>query len=188
MNRKTKRIAITLSVISIFILWSFMLYYFSPDKIVEIIGINNSYVLLLIFGFLGGTSIFFPFPYYLFVLTFSGGGLNPFLIGFLTGTGVMLGDCTSYFVGYIGREIAPKGLLSVFKRVYEWGLKKPKWILPSLLYLYTAIFPLPNDFILVPLGMTRYPFLRVIIPMWLGSITFNTILAITGFYAFSYIF
>lgn len=188
MNEKNKKIIRSVAVISLFIFWIVLLYNIPPTKIIEFIGTNNSYILSIIFGFMGGTSILFPFPYYIAAFTFGSGGLNPLLIGILTGTGVALGDSTSYLVGYSGREILSEKLNKYFKIIYAWCTQKPKWMMPLFLYIYSSVMPLPNDVIVMPLGLVRYPYFKMIVPMWLGSITFNTAIALAGFYGFSYVF
>ena len=156
-------------------------------EIVDFVGISNGYVLIFVLAFIGGTSILFPLPYYLAVFTFAGGGLNPFLLAIFARTGVAVGDSTSYFIGYNGREILSEKLQKIFDRFHQWSMKKPKWIFFSFLYLYPTVSPLPNDIIILPLGLARFPYFKLIIPMWLGDITFNLIVALSGIYGFSYL-
>lgn len=187
-TEKTKRIVGATIILSLFIVWVVLLYKISPTEIVAFLGIENSYALVFALGVIGGTSILFPLPYYLAVFTLGAAGLNPFLLGILTGTGVMLGDSTSYLVGYSGREILPQKINSVLNKVYAWCSKKPSWIIYTFLYLYSSIMPIPNDVLVVPLGLARYPYFKVIIPLWLGNMTFDILVAFAGAYGFNIIF
>lgn len=182
---KTKEILEAVVLLLIFATWIILIYNFSPTEVVAFVGTENGYFLALVLALIGGTSIVFPFPYHIVIFTLAAGGLNPFLLGFFAGTGVFVGDSTSYLVGYAGREIIAGKMQRLFKKLYDWAIKKPKWVLPIFLYVYSSVIPIPNDFIIVPLGFARYPYLKVVIPLWLGSITFNTILAFAGFYGFS---
>jgi len=182
LSEREKKVFGATFLILIFIVWLFILYKIPPTEIVDKVGVKNGYLLVLILAIIGGTSILFPIPYYLVVFTFAAGGLNPFLLAFMAGTGVAIGDSTSYLVGYSGREILSGKMMNIFNRMYEWLSKKPKWMLFSFLYIYTAISPLPNDLINVPMGFVKFPYFRLMIPMWLGNITFNLIIALSGMY------
>ena len=172
-----------LAILFLFIIvtWTIMLYYFSPDEIVEYIGVKNGYLVVLIGGFLSGISIFFPFPNYLIVLTFGAGGLNPFLVGLSATMGVMLGESTSYFVGHTSHSFLPSNW---HKRLHKFYLKllKLRPEVTSLTLFLIGCIPLPNDIITIPLGLARYPFWRVIIPLGLGNLFYNIVLASVGYY------
>jgi len=186
-SKRAQRIFGAVILLSLFALWLIFLYNFPPTEIVEFMGINNGYILTFIAAILGGTSIFVPFPYHLIIFTLAAGGLNPFFLGFLAGTGVLIGDSTSYLIGYTGREIITGKIAAAVNKIYLWIIKKPKWVLPTFLYVYSSISPTSNDFIIIPLGFARYPYTRVVIPLWLGSITFNTILAFAGLYGWEWV-
>jgi len=173
-------------LILLVIVWSVILYYFPPQTIVNLIGINNSYVLIVILAFLGGTSILFPFPYYLFVITFAVGGANPILLGICSGLGVILGESTSYYIGYHSRAILSNRYQKIFNKLYKNFNKTKNTILISMvLFLYGAFIPLPNDLFILPLGAARYNYWKLIIPLGLGNIVFGTILAYGGIYGFN---
>lgn len=183
MRSKNKiRILAALALLLIFAGWTWLIYKIPPTDIVAFLGTENSYILIFALAFLGGTSILFPFPYYLVVFTLAAGDLNPIYLAVLAGTGVMLGDSTSYLVGYTGREILSKGFAEKFNRIYNWIIKKPRWLMPVLLYFYSFLIPFPNDFVVIPLGLARYPYVKAIIPLWLGNISFNLAVAFAGFY------
>ncbi len=176
-------------IVLLFILWTFLLYNFSPDEIVEFFGIGNGYIIVLILGFLGGTSILFPFPYYLFVLTFGAGGANPLLLGICAGFGVILGETTSYFVGYHGRIILSKKYQEKFNILCKHCNTKTNSILLTIvLFLYGAFVPFPNDLLILPLAAARYNYWKLIIPLGLGNIIFNIIIAFAGLYGWHLFF
>lgn len=182
MEAKLKRRISVIIIISIFILWTIFVYYLSPEKIVEKIGIENSYLLAFTVAFIGGTSIFFPIPYYLLVFTLGAGGLNPIILGLSSASGVLLGDSTSYFLGYTGREIISEKLKKLLEKLYNWCITRKPYLLPIIFFLYGTFIPLPNDVITVSMGMAHYPYKKVIIPLGLGNIIFNITLALAGFY------
>ena len=189
LKKNIKKELIILFFICLFIVWSFILYKITPSQIVNYIGINNSYVIIIILGFLGGTSILFPFPYYLFVFSFAAGGSNPLILGICAGIGVAVGESTSYLVGYQGRSILSKSHQKKLNYLCKNCDKPKNTILISLiLFLYGAFIPLPNDIMILPLGAARYNYWKLIIPLGLGNIIFNIILAYSGIYGWHFFF
>ena len=187
LSKREKKLLGVFVLISIIILWALLLFYLPPTEIIDTIGVQNGYILTFFAALLGGTSVLFPFPYYLVVFTLGAGGLNPFLLGIFSGVGLMVGDSTSYLLGYSGREIITGKLATAFNKIHNWALQKPKWVMPSLLFCYGAFAPIPNDIVVIPLGLARYPFIRVVIPLVLGNMVFSTIIAFAGLHGFEWI-
>lgn len=167
----------------------FSLYFFvfsTPEKIAAAVGVTNGYVFISILAFLGGLTTFSGIPYHLILVTLALGGLNPFLLGFATSVGVMLGDSTSYYVGYQGRAIVPRRLQNIFQYVYSFTEKYPK-ALPVFCLFYGSFVPFSNDFITISAGLARYPFWRVMIPLAVGNTIFNISLAYFAPYAYDFL-
>lgn len=156
--------------------WSVALYWVSPDEIVARMG-AHTFLAVFVAGVLGGTSIMFPFPYYLVVATAAAGGADPFLVGLCAGLGVMVGDTTSYMVGHAGRAVLParasRAIAFVQRRVADIHTVK----FYAFLFVYGAVMPLPNDVLVIPLGAAGVPYWRVILPFGAGNIVFNMAVA-----------
>ena len=176
-----RRLAIA-AFIFLFLSWSFFVFWLTPEGIVDKIGIHNGYLLAFVIALIGGTSILIPIPYYLVILTLGAAGLNPIGLGICAALGLMIGDSTSYFVGYGGHEVF-KGRMKRFNSfLKKWSSSKHSWPLSIFLFIYGAIIPLPQDLVVVPLGFLRYGYWKTIIPVGLGSIIFNTLIAAAGYY------
>lgn len=171
----------TFLILGIFISWSLVLFYYSPTTIAEWLGLENAYLLLFALALFGGTSILFPFPYYLFTISFGAAGMNPLFLGVAAGLGTLSGDATSYYLAYRGRRLASQAWTERFERVRDWAVAKHPALLPILSFFY-AISPFPDDLLMVPAGLTKYPFLRLACGVGPGKILFNTILALSGYY------
>jgi len=167
--------------------WSLLLYFLSPEEIATSLGAENAYLLLAILACIGGTSLFFPFPYYLFTITFGAAGLNPLLLGLAAGTGTLLGDTTSYYIALRGRAYVPERITTRVIRIIEWSESKHPALLPLFALLYTSLMPLPEDILMMAAGVAKYPFSRLAPVVWCGKIIFNTILALAGWYGWSFI-
>jgi membrane protein YqaA with SNARE-associated domain len=171
----------------LFIFFIFLLSYFvffsTPEKLVSLIGVQNSYAFLFLLAFLGGLTTFTGAPYHPTLVVLVLGGLNPLLGGVTAAVGVMLGDSTSYLVGYHGGAILPGGLQKILKRLLNYFMRYPR-ALPFFFFAYGAFIPFSNDFIVVTMGLARYPFWRVFIPLGLGNLVFNIGLAYLAVHAY----
>lgn len=150
------------------------------------IGVENAYILMFILSLLGGLSTFSGVPYHVVLIALAVGGVNPFLLGAVTAVGVMLGDSTSYYLGYQGRALMSERIQQVLEKLEYIKEKYPR-LLPVVFLLYGSFLPFSNDVIVIPMGFLRYPFWKVIIPLGVGNIIFNIGLALVAAYAYSYI-
>lgn len=169
-----------------FVGFSLLFYYSSPAAIIGFVGVESSYLLISILALLGGLTTFSGIPYHLILVALAAGGLNPFLLGITTATGVMLGDSTSYYIGYQGATIVSSTLQKNLQRICSFCLKYPKFF-PLFFFLYGSLVPFSNDIITIPMGILRYPFWRVITPLGLGNLFFNTSLALLAAYAYEFL-
>lgn len=188
-SRYKKQLTAFVFFLLFLIAWTVLVYQFSPNEIVENLGIGNGYLVAFIAAFLAGISTFTSAPYALLVVTLGAGGLSPFLIGLISAFGLFLGDSTSYLLGYYGHHVVPNGLQEELQKVHAWLMaRKRVWVIPVFIFLYGAFFPLSNDFVVISFGLARYPFWRVMAPLALGGVIFNMILAYLGKYGVWYFF
>ncbi|MHA1288315.1 MAG: VTT domain-containing protein [Candidatus Thorarchaeota archaeon] len=153
--------------------------------------------LSLVFGYLGaflvallGNATFLiPIPY--MITTFILGGLitttgqflfDPIAIGLIAGLGATIGEMTGYLLGYGGSRFIEEGQRNAFSKYIE---EHPR--ATPLLVWFLAVSPLPDDFVILPLGAAKYPWWKVALPQfvgksmfmilaaWLGRISFETI-------------
>ena len=155
---------------------SVFFYYSSAESLVYFVGVENAYVLIFVLAFFGGLTTFSGVPYHLVLVTLAMSGLNPFLLGLTTAVAVSLGDCTSYLVGFYGRTLVPERVERSFRKLAAIQERHPR-MLPILFFCYGAFVPFSSDLITIPAGLLRYPLWKVIIPLGIGTIIFNTSLA-----------
>lgn len=166
--------------ISIFFLFS------SPERLLASIGIENAYLLIFSLALLGGLTTFSGVPYHLILIALAAGGLHPLLLGVCAGVGVMLGDTTTYYLGHQGSAIIPQWMQRFLRRISMLVESHPR-LSPFLFFLYGSIVPFSNDFIVISMGLSRYPFWKVILPLGLGNLVFNISLAYLSVYAYGFI-
>ncbi|MEM2637463.1 MAG: VTT domain-containing protein [Candidatus Korarchaeota archaeon] len=125
-------------------------------------------------------TVFIYVPYGVLILFFAATGIDPILLALAGASGAAIGEISSYAAGRLGYKIAEK------KRKYRRQLmelntlfeKHPKTV-PFLVYIMAAT-PLPDDLLLVPLGLVKYSPAKSIIPCFLGKFTMILALSVGG--------
>lgn len=163
---------------------AYFLFYSSPAKIVDFIGVNNAYILIFFLALFGGFTMFSGIPYHVILITLAMGSTNPIILGLSAAVGVMIGDSTSYYIGYQGATILPRIIKKILQPIRGFAFNHPK-ILPWIFFSYGALIPFSNDFIVISMGLSKYPFKKVMIPLGLGNIVFNVSLAFFAKYLYT---
>lgn len=140
----------------------------------ENIALKYGYLGAFLVSFIGSLSIIFPIPYTVIIFML-GGWFDPNLLALFSGLGSALGEILGYSIGYYGgsfigeeRRRRMEPIVRIFRR---YG---------AIVVFIFAITPLPDDLILIPLGIMRIPFIKVFLPCILGKITMCFILAYGG--------
>lgn len=164
--------------VTLLIAWSFFLYLAGPTYLVEAIGVRNGYLLGFLVAAIGGVSTATSISYYSVVAALAAGGLNPYALGVVMGTGVSIGDTIFFYLGKTGRHSLPHKLQYHVDRTLEWAYEQDLRLVRVLVFVWAAFMPLPNDILTVPAGISRFrP--RDILPFLLaGNIVFTTILGL----------
>ena len=140
---------------------------------------NYGYLGAFIVTLLGNATILIPIPFAL-VIYICGSFLNPLILGLVTGTASTIGELTAYFIGRGGRKVidAKYGhrLDSIRKLIGRYGM--------LAIFLF-ALLPLPDDLLLIPLGMIKYDVRKLVTAMFLGKTIMCLVVACAGFYSFS---
>ena len=152
-----------------------LLFVVGPEKIIAAIGVEGGYLLIFVTALIG-VSAFTSGSFYATVIAFaSTGEFNPLLIGLTAAPAMAVGHTLFFFLGIYSQPLVGK---QVVMRLSEWMYQREaKWAAPAFAYLYTAFTPLPQDFLMLALGLGGTPFRRVIIPVLLGNVTFITLLS-----------
>lgn len=161
-------------------------FYVDTDTLLEIIGTKNSYLMMFVIAFLGGLTTFNFIPYYSVIFLLVNAGLNPFLVGASSALGVMCGDTFSYFMGYSGGKAIPENYKYLLEKMATFAQKYPNLFI-AVSFIYGSISPLSNDFITIPAGIVKIPYIKVMIPLALGNLVFNISLSYLILYAFDYV-
>lgn len=176
-HTKKGRYVLALISVVLFVCVSLVLFVvLSPEQIIHWVGARNAYVLIFVMAIAGGFTTFNIIPYHPMLIALAVGGLNPYLLGMLAATGVTLGDSTSYWLGTQGRVLLSGKTNKWFDRIHRLSEQNAK-LQMFLFFLYSTFIPTSNDLLTIPAGIARIAFWRVMIPLLLGNIIFDTALA-----------
>jgi membrane protein YqaA with SNARE-associated domain len=129
----------------------------------------------------GNFTIFFPVPFAITIYAF-GVTLNPLLLGLTCGLGSTIGEFSAYMVGAGGRKVIEgrygERLENARLLIERYGM--------AIIFLF-ALLPLPDDVILIPLGMMRYDLKKALIAAFLGKVAMCTIVAYAGRFSYTFV-
>jgi uncharacterized membrane protein YdjX (TVP38/TMEM64 family) len=133
----------------------------------------------LIISLFGNFTVFFPVPFTLTIYAF-GATLNPLYLGLVCGIGSTIGEFSAYLIGRGGRI--------ALDTKYEKRLETAKLLIKkygmAVIFVF-AVSPLPDDLILIPLGLLRYDLRKAMLAMFLGKIIMCTFVAYGGKYSYT---
>ena len=139
------------------------------------------YLGAFIISIFGNFTVFFPVPFVITIYAF-GATLNPLLLGLSCGLGSTIGEFSAYLIGRGGRRVLDdkygKQLETAKLLVQKHGM--------AIIFLF-AVTPLPDDLILIPLGMLRYNLKKAMLAMFVGKFLMCTSVAYAGRYSYSLI-
>jgi len=157
-----------------------LLFFLSPEEIVNKLGVGNAYLLLFIVSFFGGLPSGGLLSFVGLLITLVIGGLNPIYLGLVSGTSLAIGDILVFYLGSKGRELVKDKWDKRINKIAN-VFKKRKWLqkmIPFFAYLYISFMPLPNDFLLLFLAAIEYPAKKINAVIILGDLTFALMIAI----------
>jgi membrane protein DedA with SNARE-associated domain len=142
---------------------------------------NYGYAGAFLISIFGNFTIFFPVPFTITIYAF-GATLNPLLLGIACGLGSTIGEFSAYLVGAGGRKI--------IEGRYGERLENAKLLIEkygmTIIFLF-ALLPLPDDVILIPLGMMRYDLKKALTAAFLGKVAMCTIVAYAGRFSYTFV-
>jgi len=118
----------------------------------------------------------FPVPIVAFTPLFTELGLSIFTVVAAIVIGLTLGDLVTYGFGVIGRKLSRGSKNKTLARLEGYAEKNK--VLPLVaLFFWASFVPMPNEILLLPLGLLGYRLIHILPPLILGNIVLNTIIA-----------
>ena len=106
---------------------------------------------------------------------------DPWLVGIISGLGATIGEMSGYLLGYGGRRLIDEDQRNGFSEYIEAHPRAT----PLVIWLL-AITPVPDDFLIVPLGAAKYPWWKVAVPQFIGKSMFMIVAAWAGRYSLEF--
>ncbi len=142
---------------------------------------NYGYVGAFFISLFGNFTIFFPVPFAITIYAV-GATLNPIILGVVCGLGSTMGEFSAYLVGMGGRKVLEERYgdrLEMAKRlIQKHGM--------AVVFIF-ALLPLPDDLLLIPLGMLRYDIRKVMIAAFFGKVGMCLTIAFAGRFSFAFV-
>lgn len=165
-----KSYATFFALLGIIAFWGILLYFYSPQVLIEKIGVQNSYIVIGVVAVLGGVSSITGASFYTTLTTFAAGGADPLLLGLIGGIGVTFGDSFFYYLGLRGKDLLSGKPKKISQKMECWINKKPSWVPQAIAFIYTALTPLPNDILMVSLAISKVSYKKIIFFVLIGNI------------------
>ncbi|MBO3808941.1 MAG: VTT domain-containing protein [Candidatus Brockarchaeota archaeon] len=147
----------------------------------EQLAYQYGYLGVFFLSFIGAVSVVFPIPYTV-VIYLMGSIIDPLLIAVSGGLGSAFGELAGYALGYYGRMLIGEER----RRKMDYMLKIFDRYGVAAIFLF-ALTPLPDDLLIIPLGIMRYNPVKFLIPCVLGKTLMCLILALGGRFSISLI-
>lgn len=142
---------------------------------------NYGYLGAFFISLFGNFTVFFPVPFVITIYAF-GATLDPLILGLVCGIGSTIGEFSAYLIGRGGRRVLDerygKQLETAKLLVQKYGV--------SIIFLF-ALLPLPDDLILIPLGMLKFDLKKAMGAMFAGKFLMCTSVAYAGRYSYGFI-
>lgn len=129
---------------------------------------------------IGNLTVVVIFPYSIVIVWLASTGLDPFLLGLLTGLGAFIGEMSGYVLGRWGStrfQAAKPAQYEALKKILNYRPRLVGW----LLFIF-SLTPMPDDVLFIPLGMLRYSIWKLIWPAVLGKVGAGLIITYSGSY------
>jgi uncharacterized membrane protein YdjX (TVP38/TMEM64 family) len=152
-------------------LWGWM------AQVVQQYGYAGAFLISIV----GNFTVFLPVPYAITIYTF-GATLDPLLLGLASGLGSTIGEFSAYLIGAGGRKV----LEDKYGKRFDTAKLLVEKHGMMIIFIF-ALLPLPDDLILVPLGMMNYDLKKALAAAFLGKLGMSLMLAYAGRYSFSFI-
>ena len=138
---------------------------------------SGGYPGVFLFAFINGFNAFVPVLTTSFLPVWEASGLEPSIMIILISLAMTMADSVAFFIAKWGSlSVKPKerGLLHRLKK-----LRKKFDATPLIALFFWSIFaPLPNEVILIPMGIMNYKPIHILPIVLVGNFIFNTLTAL----------
>jgi len=159
--------------------WLFYVIKIGPAEIVDKMGSQNSFIVIVITTFFGAVTAVPIATVYPTVITFAAGGLHPIITGLAAALGITIANIIFFYLGNKGQELAKNSTFfsKYQKRILNWIAKQPEWAIPFFIFIFIGLTPLPNNVLTASGGLANYPFKKMLAPLVIGNVFLMLVIA-----------
>ena len=176
-NKIIHFLSVLFIVVVIFSASIYLTEYVTNDIDAQLFIQQFGYIGVLLISFITGLSLISPVPAATFTPIFTAGGIPLFVTIGLAVIGTMCANFISYYIGRLGHDFTATHYPKIQKKIINLYTCR-KELLPYLVFAFTAFVPIPDEIYLIPLGIIGVRIREFIIPLFLGTIFFQTMTAL----------
>ncbi len=180
---KRKKIILTISIIAL-TAWAIFLFSIDINWLLASIGIQNMYLILFLIALLSSTSFLTSASFYATFLAYVSLGFDPLIISIIGGIGMAIGDSLFFFISRHAGDVMSMSNVKLYNKIFKQISKLPTWGVYLFTYLYASFMPIPNDILIIMLGVLKFRYSRVIPILIIGDITLLFLIANGFHYSF----
>lgn len=150
--------------------------WFDSTVLVNLLGVQNSYIILFFVSLIGGFSTGGSATYLALLVTLVAGGLNPWATGLVAGLSLFIGDTIMLVLAQKGRTFI-NGTLDARLDGFALRFKNTPWLqhsFPYIAYVYSGFTPFPHDMLILFMAAIEYSRKKALLIIFFGDITFAT--------------
>ncbi len=184
MNKiKKKKILLSIAIV-ILIIWTIFLFSVDIIALVESVGVTNMYLILFIVAVLSSTSFLTSASFYVTFFAYVGAGFDPIIMSIIGGIGMAVGDSIFFFISRGAGDVMSMSNNKLYDKMFNYVSKLPTWGVYLFTYLYASFAPIPNDILIIILGVLKFKYSRIIPILIVGNITLLFLIASGSHYTF----
>lgn len=172
---KRKTVFQLLALLAVFVLAFSLASVAKEEESLRLIVADYGYWGVFFLSLVSGFNLIVPIPAIAFMPLFLVSGLKFFSTILVITLGMVIADSVAYALGKLGHRVASQTVSKEsgwLKKLEEWKMRYRQSPL-VIVFLYASFVPLPNELILIPLGLLGYKFLPILFFLAGGNLVFN---------------
>ncbi len=143
------------------------------------------YIALFFSSIVSAATVIIPVPLYVLIFFASNVGLNPLIVGIVSGIGSGLGEITGYWVGMGGRKVLGKKIKKIPKQIHNINKLIKKYGFFGIFAF--GLLPLPFDVIGIISGANHFGLKKFLLAAILSKIIKTLLIAYAGSFTLPFI-
>jgi len=146
---------------------------------------DYDYIALFISSIISASTVIIPMPLYVLIFFASSLGLNPLIVGIVSGVGSGIGEITGYLVGVGSRRVLRKRIKHIPHKIENLEILFKKYGFWALILL--GVLPFPFDVIGIISGASGFGVKKFLLAAIIGKVVKNLMIAYAGYFTLPYI-